>query len=135
MICCEEMNYVDYFALIKNIKHYKPHRKFLIHVVCYRDSQLINKKCITAIQIQYFKLYFSIKNHMQSNKLPIFTFNNIYLSKWIYKNVGGLNFPLQILTWIILSLLLLNMSSEINIPILISTTVLYKYSGPNTFSI
>lgn len=71
MICCEEMNYVDYFALIKNIKHYKPHRKFLIHVVCYRDSQLINKKCIAAIQIQYFKLYFSIKNHMQSNKLPI----------------------------------------------------------------
>lgn len=72
---------------------------------------------------------------MQSNKLPIFTFNNIYLSKWIGKNVGGLNFPLQILTWIILSLLLLNMSSEINIPILISTTVLYKYSWPNTFSI
>lgn len=135
MICCEEMNYVDYFALIKNIKHYKPHRKFLILVVCYTDSQLINKKCISAIQIQYFKLYFSIKNHMQSNKLPIFTFNNIYLSKWIYKNVGGLNFPLQILTWIILSLLLLNMSSEINIPILISTTVLYKYSWPNTFSI
>lgn len=51
MICCEEMNYVDYFALIKNLKHYKPHRKSLIHVVCYTDSQLINKKCITAIQI------------------------------------------------------------------------------------
>lgn len=66
MICCEEMNYVDYFALIKNLKHYKPHRKSLIHVVCYTDSQLINKKCITAIQIQYFKLYFSIKNHMHS---------------------------------------------------------------------
>lgn len=37
-------DYVDYFALIKNIKHYKPHRKFLMHVVCYTDSQLINKK-------------------------------------------------------------------------------------------
>lgn len=46
MICCEEMNYVDYFALIKNIKHYKPHRKFLIHVVCYTDSQLINKNVL-----------------------------------------------------------------------------------------
>lgn len=74
-------DYVDYFALIKKIKDYKPHRKFLMHVVCYTDSQLINKKCITAIQIQYYKLYFSIKNHMQSNKLPIFTFKNIYLSK------------------------------------------------------
>lgn len=61
MICCEEMNYVDYFALIKNIKHYKPHRKFLIHVVCYTDSQLINKKCITAIQIQYFNCISQLK--------------------------------------------------------------------------
>lgn len=38
MICCEEMNYVDYFVLIKNIKYYKLYRKFLIYVVCYIDS-------------------------------------------------------------------------------------------------
>lgn len=57
------------FCTNKEYKEYQPHRKFMI--VCYTDSQLINKKCLTAIQIQYFKLYFSIKHHMQSNKLPI----------------------------------------------------------------
>lgn len=57
------------FCTNKEYKEYQPHCKFVI--VCYTDSQLINKKCLTAIQIQYFKLYFSIKNHMQSNKLPI----------------------------------------------------------------